>query len=87
MVDSQQAVCGIITDGDVRRLLMSHDNLDGLSVSDVISGMPKTITASALAADALEKMESHKITTLAVLDSQGRPEGILHLHDLLQTGI
>lgn len=87
VVDSQQAVCGIITDGDVRRLLMSHDNLDGLSVSDVISGMPKTITASALAADALEKMESHKITTLAVLDSQGRPEGILHLHDLLQTGI
>ena len=48
---------------------------------------PKTIETTALAATALTRMEEHAITQLAVVDDQGRPVGIIHLHDLLRAGI
>jgi arabinose-5-phosphate isomerase len=85
--NEQGYVCGLITDGDIRRVLTRETDIASLSVSDVYTANPKTIHKDALAAAALAVMEQHKITILAVTSPEGTAEGIVHLHDLLQTGI
>ncbi len=78
---------GIITDGDVRRLLQKNDEIAGITASEVMSDNPKTITAEALAVDALHKMQQHNISQLVVVDEGGQYAGMIHLHDLLKEGI
>ena len=78
---------GIITDGDIRRLLQKNDNIAGITASEVMSNNPKTITAEALAVDALHKMQKYNISQLIVLDYLGNYAGMIHLHDLLKEGI
>ena len=78
---------GIITDGDVRRLLQKNDEIAGITASEVMSANPKTITAEALAVDALHKMQQYNISQLVVVDEQGQYAGMIHLHDLLKEGI
>ncbi|MEO0911517.1 MAG: KpsF/GutQ family sugar-phosphate isomerase [Pseudomonadota bacterium] len=75
---------GIITDGDLRRHMA---NLMACTAGDVMTPDPVTITAQARASDALALMNKQKITTLFVMDSRNRPEGILHIHDCLRAGI
>lgn len=87
VVDEAGAMCGVVSDGDVRRALTKTSQIDALRVSDVFTPHPKTIDKTALAAAALNMMETHQITVLAVVDASGRPEGVLHLHDLLKNGI
>ena len=77
---------GIITDGDVRRLLMEQDGVSATDIGAVMTLDPVAITADLMAADALSLMQHNEITVLAVVDAQGRLEGILHLHDLLGKG-
>ncbi|NOQ46682.1 MAG: KpsF/GutQ family sugar-phosphate isomerase [Desulfobulbaceae bacterium] len=77
---------GIVTDGDVRRLLISGADLANLSLAEVMTAGPITITRELLAADALSIMQSHEITILAVVDAGEKLQGILHLHDLLGKG-
>jgi arabinose-5-phosphate isomerase len=86
LVDGDGRLCGVLTDGDLRRA-MGPDLLDRI-VQDVMNPSPRTITAHALAADALRAMNGGKrpVTSLFVVDAQGRPEGILHVHDLLRAG-
>jgi len=77
---------GVISDGDLRRLLEQRgkDVLD-LSAGECMTGNPKTITGHEFAATALALMEEKKITSLAVVDGNGKLEGIVHLHDLWGT--
>ena len=79
-------VTGVITDGDIRRMLNDRDNIAGICAADVMTRNPKTITSSHMVADAFNIMENHAITQLVVIDN-GEYKGILHLHDILKEGI
>jgi arabinose-5-phosphate isomerase len=89
VVDAAGVVVGIVTDGDLRRRLVREAGVPAadLPVGALMTREPRTIGASALAAAALELMERHAITQLLVVDAAGRPEGILHLHDLLRAKV
>ncbi|MBV8912725.1 MAG: KpsF/GutQ family sugar-phosphate isomerase [Acetobacteraceae bacterium] len=78
---------GVLTDGDLRRAM--GPDLLRRRVQDVMNKTPRTIAAEALAAEALRAMNSgpRPVTSLFVLDAEGRPEGILHVHDLLRAGV
>jgi len=84
ITDARGLIAGIITDGDLRRQ-MRTDLLSAL-VDDVMTRNPKTIARDSLASEALELLNSLKITTLIVTDA-GKPVGIIHLHDLLRAGV
>lgn len=79
-------VVGIITDGDIRRMLNNHDNIAGLTAKDIMTHNPKTIKSTDMAVDALHTLENFSITQLVVAD-EGEYKGILHLHDILKEGI
>lgn len=79
-------IIGIITDGDIRRMLNDRDNIAGVTAADIMTRNPKTIRSTDMAADALNTMENHAITQLVVADD-GEYKGILHLHDILKEGI
>jgi arabinose-5-phosphate isomerase len=86
IVDEEKRVAGIITDGDIRRMVAKKVNLDTQFAADHMTPAPKTISEELLAADALSIMQEHEITILAVTDTEGHLAGILHLHDLLGKG-
>ncbi len=85
-VEQEGRLAGIISDGDLRRLL-ERDGPDGLrkTAADVMNPKPKTISGEELAARALHTMEERKITSLIVVGAGGRIEGVIHLHDLWGT--
>jgi arabinose-5-phosphate isomerase len=87
VVDEEGRLLGIFTDGDLRRLSQAREDFLDLAIGTVMGKSPKTIEGDALATAALARMEEHAITQLVVLDSERRPEGVLHLHDLLKAGI
>lgn len=77
---------GIITDGDLRRMLQKTTQIEGFTARDIMSPNPKTIDFDTLVVDALEMMRHHNITQLLVL-KEGRYDGVIHLHDILKEGI
>ena len=77
---------GIITDGDVRRMVENGKDINTLRAGDIMSRSPKTIDKAALAVDALRQMEDNKITSLVVLDC-GEYAGLIHIHDIMREGI
>lgn len=77
---------GIITDGDIRRMLNRNDSISGLTAGDIMTRKPKFINSDELAVNALEVLRSNNITQLLV-GSQTKFEGFIHLHDLLKEGI
>ncbi|WP_028583541.1 KpsF/GutQ family sugar-phosphate isomerase [Desulfogranum mediterraneum] len=83
--DRDDRLCGIVTDGDVRRLVSSGGRADQ-GVATIMTTRPVTIGRETMAADALSLMQSREITVLAVVDGAGRLQGVLHLHDLLGKG-
>lgn len=85
-VVQEDKIVGIITDGDIRRMLEKTTQLDGVVAQDIMSSHPKTIDSEALVSEALNILESHKITQLVVLH-EGRYQGIIHLHDILKEGV
>jgi arabinose-5-phosphate isomerase len=89
VVTEQGELAGIITDGDLRRGLEREKNLLSLTVQDVMTRNPRTIEKEALAAQALQVMEQYSITSLFIVAASGlkKPEGIIHLHDLLKAGM
>ncbi|MBE0643297.1 MAG: KpsF/GutQ family sugar-phosphate isomerase [Bacteroidetes bacterium] len=87
VVDDAGKLVGMITDGDLRRLLERDTDMKNLLAVDVMNARPKTILSSTLAASALELMEEHKITQLIVTDEARIPIGIVHMHDLVQLGL
>lgn len=86
VVDEKEAVIGIITDGDLRRMLEKRDDIRNIQASEIMSPHPKTIAPNALAAQALEEMRTHDISQLIVAEN-GQYRGIVHLHDLIREGI
>lgn len=86
VVDSEGRLAGIITDGDLRRwLARSADPMSDTAASAMVHH-PKTITRDRLALEAVEMMEHYAITALIVVDDD-RPEGVIHLHDLVKSGV
>lgn len=85
-VIDQGNIVGVVTDGDIRRMLSKTDTIKGLTAKDIMSIRPKTIDFDSLAIDALNLMEKNKITQLLVTQD-GKYAGIIHLHNLIQEGL
>ncbi len=79
-------IAGVITDGDIRRMMEVHPSIHGLTAADIMGRSPKTINKEELAVNALDIMRGNNITQLLVT-SGDRYDGIVHLHDLLKEGI
>jgi arabinose-5-phosphate isomerase len=77
---------GIITDGDLRRMLEKSDNIQSVTAKDILSANPKTVQPSLLAVEALDILRNNDISQLVVVEN-GRYLGILHIHDLVREGI
>lgn len=86
VVDDNENMVGVITDGDLRRMLEKTDNVSLVTAADIMNPSPKTISVDALAVDALGKMRGHSISQLVVTEGI-RYKGIIHIHDLLREGI
>ena len=85
-VVENKKVVGIITDGDIRRMLNENDTFTHLTAKNIMSKNPKTIQSTTMVADALNILEDFAITQLIVVDN-GEYKGVLHLHDILKEGI
>lgn len=79
-------IIGIVTDGDLRRMLTKTTNFTGLTAKDIMSANPKRISSDQLAVDAKEVMETYGISQL-IVESNGTYAGIVHIHDLVKEGI
>lgn len=88
VMDSEERALGIITDGDLRRQLQNKGvELLNLPAKQCMTANPKHIASYALAMEALSLMEKYSITVLPVISSDGKAEGILHMHDLIRAGV
>ena len=87
VVDAQGQVCGIFTDGDLRRLVEKGLDLRSLRAQEVMHPSPRTVRADALAAQAAAIMEQHRITSVLVVDEQGRLIGALNSNDLMRAKV
>ena len=85
-VVENEKVIGIITDGDIRRMLNENDTFTHLTAKDIMTKNPKMIQSTTMVADALNILEDFAITQLIVVDN-GQYKGVLHLHDILKEGI
>jgi len=85
VIDNDELV-GIITDGDLRRMLTTNTDFSGLTAKDIMSFNPKTINHKSLAIDALAILEKYEITHL-LAEKKGKYVGVLHIHDLIKEGI
>ena len=82
----REKVVGIVTDGDIRRMLNKYDNIKGLTAKDIMTTNPKTISANTLAIKALEQMQKKGISQLLAMDNDTYI-GVIHLHNLINEGI
>lgn len=87
VIDAAGKLIGIFTDGDVRRALDSNTDIHQTSVDEVMTKSPKTIRSDMLAAEALNMMETFKITSLVITNDDQQPDGIIHIHDILRAGV
>ena len=86
VVTDNSKLIGIITDGDLRRMLLKHPDIEHVKAKDIMTPYPKTIDENDLVADALHKMRQNSITQLPVL-KDGNYAGVIHLHDILKEGV
>ncbi|MFA3782735.1 SIS domain-containing protein [Melioribacteraceae bacterium 4301-Me] len=87
VVNKEHKLCGIITDGDLRRALEKTLQIHNLCAADIMTKNPKTINKDYLASFAIQQMENFNITSLIVTDNNNIPIGIVHLHDLVKLGL
>jgi len=87
ITDDSGLLVGIFTDGDLRRALSQRVDVHNIEVGDMMTPSPHTIPPSALAAEALQLMQSHSINGLFAVDSMGRPIGALNTLDLIRARI
>jgi arabinose-5-phosphate isomerase len=85
VLDRSGRLAGIVTDGDLRRLMMRDEDVTRRAARDIMTRGPVTIAGHVLAAEALKVMETRRITSVPVVDGDGRPAGVLHIHDLWRT--
>lgn len=86
VVTENEEIRGIITDGDLRRMLLKYPDIEQVKAAQIMTSNPKTIDEEALVVDALHKMRENSITQLPVV-SNGKYLGIIHLHDILKEGV
>ena len=87
VTDAQQHVLGIFTDGDLRRLIEKGVDLRAMRAADVMHASPRTLSADALAVDAVALMEQHRITSVIVVNDAGRITGALNSNDLMRAKV
>lgn len=85
--NDKSKVLGIVCDGDLRRMMKSHERVDHLTAADIMSPSPKCVTPDEYAVKALDIMRKKAITQLVVVDHDGHYLGVLHIHDILREGI
>jgi len=86
VTDQNGKLKGMVTDGDLRRLMEKNKDISKLNASSMMAKKPKTITKETLAAKAIQVMEEHSITSL-IVSNENKIEGVIHLHDILKAGI
>ncbi len=87
VVNEQNIILGVITTGDLTRLLERQDNVFEIKAQDVMNPDPKVIRSGTLASEALAKMEKYRVIAMPVVSDENELTGIVHLHDILLTGI
>jgi arabinose-5-phosphate isomerase len=87
IADGDGRVLGIFTDGDLRRLIERGADLRALHAEDVMHRQPRCVSADALAVDAAELMERHRVTSVLALDADGRLAGALNSNDLMRAKV
>ena len=87
VVDEHNTLIGIVTDGDLRRMMQRDGDVSRLKASDIMGSNPKTISRDELAFNAFQLMEENSITQLAVVDADNKYIGMIHLHDILKEGV
>jgi len=86
-VIENEEIVGIITDGDIRRMLTKNEDFSQLKAKDIMGASPKTIDNHAMAVDAMDILEENGISQLIAKDNKGKYAGIVHLHNLIKEGI
>jgi len=87
VVNNEGILTGVITDGDLRRLLEKTLDIKNLKAKDLMTKNPKVMSENYLASFALQQMENFKITAMIIIDDNRKPIGIVHLHDLINLGL
>ena len=87
VVNNEGILTGVITDGDLRRLLEKTLDIKNLKAKDLMTKSPKVMSENYLASFALQQMENFKITAMIIIDDDKKPIGIVHLHDLINLGL
>lgn len=87
VTDNHENILGVVTDGDLRRMLEKDQSLQEVRASQIMTSSPKTIGPDEMAVHAFEVLKKHDITQLVVADSDNRYLGVLHLHDLIKEGL
>lgn len=87
VIDSNNQLLGMITDGDLRRMLEKNIRLDSVTAKEIMTLNPKTITPDALAVEALDRLRKYDINQLIVVTNESAYLGIIHLHDLIREGL
>ena len=86
VLDDSGNIVGMITDGDIRRMLEQHNSIQELKAADILHKQPITISSDTLAIEAFDLMKAHDISQLIVAD-EGQYKGMIHIHDLMKEGI
>lgn len=86
-VTDDSNIVGIITDGDLRRMLANTDDFSALYARDIMTKTPKSIAVTSMAIEAMQQMEANEISQLLVHDDKGKYAGVIHIHDLIKEGI
>jgi arabinose-5-phosphate isomerase len=87
VVNADGTLAGLITDGDLRRLLQKTNDISNIKAADVMTRKPKTLSPGTLAVVAIQEMESYNITQIVIVDDRSHPVGVIHLHDLVKAGL
>ncbi|MBL4604563.1 MAG: KpsF/GutQ family sugar-phosphate isomerase [Flavobacteriaceae bacterium] len=87
VVNTNEDLVGIVTDGDIRRMLSDTSDIRSLTAKDIMGKTPKTISENAMAIEALEVLENNNVTQILVVNNNQKYIGVVHLHDLLKEGI
>lgn len=87
VINSQGTLTGVYTDGDIRRTLTQHRDINSTPIHEVMTRNCRTVSQGLLAAEALALMQKHVITSLVVVNHKHYPVAVIHLHDLLKAGV
>lgn len=87
VLDEENNIAGIITDGDLRRMLQSSHDIQTITAKTIMCPTPKIIYEDEMAVKALEIMRTNNITNLLVIDNNKHYIGVIHLHDIIREGI